>query len=383
MRLLFVLLLACTGLWSSAQSIRGRLLADGQPIGMGNILIYAQKDSIRPLVLLVTNSIGQFQATLPMPGTYTLKTALIGYKPISRVIEVNTDLDLGDLSLQLNTRTMQEITVTGKKKLIQKTSTGFVVASDAILTQAAGTATDLLANIPTILVDGEGAITIRGKAPTILVNGRNSNLTANLDRIPASAIERIEVINNPGARYDADGEGGIINIVLKKNTAAGTNGAFALGAGMGAKERLSSSFMLNHKAGGVNLGMNYDNRYARRTRNVNTQRETYDLDQGHFLDQQRTDNRTEQTHNVKLNADYAGKKDELSFEGIFGYENTRNYEPLYTRSYFKDKTFDYGNLRTSDENPFERNWEGNLNYNRKFANNRKTLSSNISYAFGN
>ncbi|MFN5648379.1 MAG: hypothetical protein ACK458_12755, partial [Sphingobacteriales bacterium] len=159
MRLLFVLLLACTGLWSSAQSIRGRLLADGQPIGMGNILIYAQKDSIRPLVLLVTDSIGQFQATLPMPGTYTLKTALIGYKPISRVIEVNTDLDLGDLSLQLNTRTMQEITVTGKKKLIQKTSTGFVVASDAILTQAAGTATDLLANIPTILVDGEGAIT--------------------------------------------------------------------------------------------------------------------------------------------------------------------------------------------------------------------------------
>ncbi|MFN5477249.1 MAG: hypothetical protein ACK484_11730, partial [Sphingobacteriales bacterium] len=121
MRLLFVLLLACTGLWSSAQAIRGRLLADGQPIGMGNILIYAQKDSIRPLVLLVTNSIGQFQATLPMPGTYTLKTALIGYKPISRVIEVNTDLDLGDLSLQLNTRTMQEITVTGKKKLIQKT----------------------------------------------------------------------------------------------------------------------------------------------------------------------------------------------------------------------------------------------------------------------
>jgi outer membrane receptor protein involved in Fe transport len=383
MRLIFVLIFSITFLSSSAQSIRGRLLADGQPIGMANILIYAPNDSIRPLVFLVTDSIGQFQSTLPAPGTYTLKTALIGYKPITRVLNVNTDLNLGDLSLQLNTRTMQEITVTGKKKLIQKTTTGFVVASDAILTQAAGTATDLLANIPTILVDGEGAITIRGKAPTILVNGRNSNLTANLDRIPASAIERIEVINNPGARYDADGEGGIINIVLKKNTAAGTNGAFALGAGMGAKERLSSSFMLNHKAGAVNLGMNYDNRYARRTRDVNTQRETFDLDQGHFLDQQRNDNRTEQTHNLKLNADYAGKKDELSFEGIFGCENTRNYEPLYTRSYFNDRSFDYGNLRTSDENPFERNWEGNLNYNRKFANSRKTLSSNISYAFGN
>ena len=216
MRLIFVLIFSITFLSSSAQSIHGRLLADGQPIGMANILIYAPNDSIRPLVFLVTDSIGQFQSTLPAPGTYTLKTALIGYKPITRVINVNTDLNLGDLSLQLNTRNMQEITVTGKKKLIQKTTTGFVVASDAILTQAAGTATDLLANIPTILVDGEGAITIRGKAPTILVNGRNSNLTANLDRIPASAIERIEVINNPGARYDADGEGGIINIVLKK-----------------------------------------------------------------------------------------------------------------------------------------------------------------------
>ncbi len=383
MRYCLLLIAISLSLGSKGQQIRGRLLADGQPISMTNILVYGQTDSVRPLVFLVTDSLGVFEARLPARGTYILKTALIGYKPIVRTIEVGDLLDLGDLSLSLNTRTMQEITVTGRKKMIQKTATGFIVQSDAILTQAAGTATDLLSNIPTVLVDGEGAITIRGKAPTLLVNGRNSNLTSNLDRIPASAIERIEVVNNPGAKYDADGEGGIINIVLKKNTQPGTNGAFAIGAGMGASGRLSSSLMLNHKVGAVNLGLNYDNRFANRTRDVTTNRETYDVVDGHYLEQQRHDDRREQTQNVKFNADYAGKRDELGFEGIFSYEKVKNVEPLYTRSYNINRVFEYGNLRQTNENPFERNWEGNLTYNRKFSNSRRTLSAGLSYAYGN
>jgi outer membrane cobalamin receptor len=206
---------------------------------------------------------------------YTLKAALIGYKSYSKVFNVDKDLDMREISLDLLNTSLKEITITGKKKLIQKTNTGFIVQTDAILTQVAGTATDLLANIPTVLVDGEGAITIRGKAPSFLLNGRNSNLTANLDRIPASSIERIEVINNPGAKYDADGEGGIINIVLKKNIEPGTNGAFAVSGGKGAKKDSIVLLLLNHKAGQVNLGLGYDNRFANRTRAVNTDRRDY------------------------------------------------------------------------------------------------------------
>jgi len=365
-----------------AQSLKGRLLAQGQPVSMANILVYGA-DSTRPAAFLTTDSLGLFHAPLPANGNYSVKTALIGYRVYLNVVTVIGDLDLGDISLQLIASNLQEITVTGRKKLIQKTNNGFIVQTDAILTQAAGTATDLLSSVPTVLVDAEGAVSLRGKAPNLLINGRNSTLTKDLNRIPASSIERIEVINNPGARYDADGEGGIINIVLKKNAEAGTNGAFAVAGGRGARERFNTSLLLNHKAGKVNLGMGYDNRYAWRTRSVNTDRETFNADKGHYLEQSRFDDRTEQTHNLKFNADYSGKRDDISFEGIFGYEKVRNLEPLYTRSYSRDRIFEFGNLRTSDENPVERNWEGNLNYVHRFAKEKKILSASLAHSFGN
>jgi outer membrane receptor protein involved in Fe transport len=216
----------------------------------------------------------------------------------------------------------------------------------------------------------------------VLVNGRNSNLGNNLQRIPASSIDKIEIVNNPGAKYDADGEGGVINIVLKKDMRPGTNGAFAIGGGMGAKERFNSSLLLNHREGNVNFGLGYDNRFAKRTRQVFTDRETFAADEGHFLSQNRHDDRTEQTQNVKLNIDYGNTKNEFGFEGIFGYDQTRNYEPLYSRSFSKDGSFNYGSLRISDERQVERNWESNLNYNRKFANARRGLSANFSHSFG-
>jgi outer membrane receptor for ferrienterochelin and colicin len=99
--------------------------------------------------------------------------------------------------------------------------------ADATLSQQGGTATDVLRNMPTVAVDADGGVTIRGKAPMILINGRNSALT-NLESIPAASIESIEVINSPGAQYDADSEGAIINIKLKKSDLDNLNVALAL-----------------------------------------------------------------------------------------------------------------------------------------------------------
>lgn len=124
----------------------------------------------------------------------------------------------------------------------------------------------MLRNTPTVVVDPEGDdITIRGKVPLILINGRNSSLNAT-NRIPASSVESIEIINNPSAQYDADSEGGIINIKLKTSTQKGTNGSAALGGGFGAHGRVNGSFMINHQTGKWNFGLAYDNRFANRTR---------------------------------------------------------------------------------------------------------------------
>jgi outer membrane receptor for ferrienterochelin and colicin len=111
--------------------------------------------------------------------------------------------------------------------LSKKTAQGFIMNADATLSQQGGTATDVLRNMPTVAVDADGGVTIRGKAPMILINGRNSALT-NLESIPAASIESIEVINSPGAQYDADSEGAIINIKLKKSDLDNLNVALAL-----------------------------------------------------------------------------------------------------------------------------------------------------------
>ena len=369
-----------------AQLIRGKISSENQPLAMANVMLYASSDTARPVVFLSTDSSGLFEARPPAAGQFTLRVQLIGFIPYSTSITLSQGqmLDMGTIDMVLAGNTMQEVTVTAKKKLIQRTNTGFTVQADAILTQAAGTATDLLANIPTVLVDGEGGISIRGKSPMILINGRNSNLGANLERIPASSIERIEIINNPGAKYDADAEGGIINIILKKNAQKGTNGAFAIGGGYGARERFNSSLLLNHREGNTNLGLSYDNRMGRRTRTVNTDRETFAADDDHYLYQDRFDERKELTHNLKLNADHTTKrKDQFSFEGIYGYDNDWNYETLLSN--FKDRanTFTEGNQRISDERQLEHNWEGSMNYIRKYANERKQLSAGLSHSYGN
>lgn len=381
--ILFVLVLL--PLFMKAQMLKGKVWSDNQPLPFANVMLYTSKDSLRPAVFLSTDSSGHFE-TRTNPGHYTLRIQLIGFRPYSQSIELGKEqlLDLGDINMSPGGNTMQEVTITARKKLIQRTNTGFIVQSDAIITQAAGTATDLLANIPTVLVDGEGGVSIRGKAPMILINGRNSNLGANLERIPASSIERIEIINNPGAKYDADGEGGIINIILKKNAQKGTNGAFAMGGGYGARERFNSSLLLNRREGNTNLGLSYDNRIGRRTRSVNTDRETFASDQEHYLDQDRFDERKEITHNLKLNVDHTTKrKDELSFEGIYGYDNDWNYETLLSQ--FKDPSnaFTSGNQRVSDERPIEHNLEGSMNYVRKYTNERKQLTANLSHSYGN
>ncbi|HSF44579.1 MAG TPA: TonB-dependent receptor, partial [Chitinophagaceae bacterium] len=385
MRLFLLLLLTFTAEYGYAQRVGGRVMSDGQPLSMANVIIFTDKDSTQPVLFTSSDSLGYFSGSLPARGDYSLRVQLIGFTAFRQMISISEDsLNLGNINMYLENRTMQEITVTAWKKMITRTNSGFTVQTDAILTQATGTATDLLANIPSILVDAEGGVSIRGKSPLILINGRNSNLGGNLDRIPASSIERIEIINNPGSKYDADGEGGIINIILKKNSKEGTNGAFALSGGYGAHERFSGSFLLNHRPGNTNFGFSYDNRIGRRTRKIEADREDFAADDGHFLNQDRFDERKEITHNFKINADHTtGRKDIISFEGIYGYDNDWNYETLNSRFSDKAGNFNEGNIRISDERQLEHNLEGSLNYTRKFSNDKKALIAGISHSFGN
>jgi len=371
----------------SSQTLIGKVLSESKPMESANIYLYPRLDSTKMAGFATADTDGKFQFMDIPPGPYLIKVQRIGFLVIRKEMTVKPGKevqDLGSFDMLSDRRTLQGVTVTAPRKIIQKTPQGFVVRAEDNITSGTGTATDLLANTPTVIVDAEGAISMRGKSPQVLVNGRNSALTThNLDRIPASSIDRIEIINTPGARYDADAEGGIINIILKKNTKPGTNGAFAIGAGYGAKYRLNSSFILNHQfSPKLNLGVSYDNRFAGRKRYIDAQRENFNLTDEHFLVQHRDDDRSETEHNFKLNLDYdINKKNSLGFEGIYGHNGQHNMESLTSNLQKSDRSFTSANNRFSDEIPNEDVFELSSNYAHKFNDSRRSLTAELSTSF--
>ncbi len=226
-------------------------------------------------------------------------------------------------------------------------------------------------------VDADGSITLRGKSPLILINGRNSNL-ANADQIAASSVETIEIITSATAKYDANAESGIINIILKKNKADGFNGAFALGVGMGSRFRTNGTALLNHKTSKWNMGIAYDNRYAGRTRTIVGNRTTYQSFSNYLLSQYRFDERIERLQNLKLNIDYQiNKTNSLSFEAIGNAQGQDNDESLQSKFLKQNNQFNTGNDRHSVEIRRSKVAELALIFDRKFENKLKSLSASL------
>lgn len=365
-------------------TINGIIIEGNKPVEFATAYVVDAADSSKIIKSTVTDSIGQFQFTELLFGQYVLKVQMIGYQSIKLQVildSLHPSIDLQTIKLINDSKLLDGVDVVAHKDLIQKTTQGFIINAKDNLTQAGGTATDILKNTPTVVVDPEGGITIRGKSPLILINGRNSSLGAT-DRIPASSIESIEIINNPSAQYDADAEGGIINIKLKKNTTKGTNGSIGLGAGYGAHGRLNSSFIINHSTGKWNFGLAYDNRFASRTRQAISTRTNFDIPSSYYLNQKRFDNRSEQTQNLKFNIDFnPNDKNSFSFEAIGNIDGQANDETLTSSITTQTDSFNSKNVRESIEIGKEKVAEFALSYNRKFSDSRRKLSANVSSSF--
>ena len=195
----------------SAQTVSGKVTANHSPVEYATVAVYALADSNKIINAVNTDSLGNFFFRNLSFNSYYLKIHSLGFVSLTKSFVIDNEhqnIFLNEIELQPDTKTLNEVTITSQKQLLKKTQNGFIVSAKDNISQASGTATDLLRNVPTVVVDEDGNISIRGKSPLILINGRNSNLSAT-DRIPASSVESIEIINNPTAKYDADAEGGI------------------------------------------------------------------------------------------------------------------------------------------------------------------------------
>lgn len=207
-----------------------------------------------------SGSKGTFTINNVLPGTYSVMAESIGYKANTiakvTVIKKNEVINLKNIALFAAATTLQNVTVTAQGRLIENKIDKTVFNAEKDITSQTGVATDILRKVPQVTVGVDGNVELAGNAAIrFLINGKpssafGSNIADVLQAIPANQIKSIEVITNPGAKYDAQGLGGIINIILKKSNAQGINGNVSLTGGTRTE---NGSFNFNARKGKLAL----------------------------------------------------------------------------------------------------------------------------------
>lgn len=244
--------------------------ANGKAISEATVLLMQQKfDSVSQKnkeVLFrnfITGNNGDFTfEELPVFSKYVLKISNTGFKPYDLPVSFladktgagsgmpSFDKDLGNIKLTSDVKELQSVVITAAPASMKLNADKKVFNVEKNIMSAGGTAVDVMRNVPSVNVDIDGNITMRNSAPQLLVDGRPTTLT--LDQIPADAIESVEVISNPSAKYDASGGGaGILNIILKKNKKTGYNGNVR--AGIDKRGALNGGFDFNVRQGKINF----------------------------------------------------------------------------------------------------------------------------------
>ncbi len=222
----------------------------------------------KPIDGVVTNDKGEFSLNNLADGDYKITIDFIGYKrktiDFIKITEANKQVDLGNVLLGSASKLLKSVTVTANAPIIQNKIDKIVYNAENDLTSQGGVALDVLKKVPQVSVDIDGNVQLLGSSGVkFLINGKPSTIFGSsvadaLQSIPADQIKSVEVISSPGAKYDAAGTAGIINIILKKNNAYGVNGSINLSAGT---RRNNGSINLGAKKGsfGINAYFNGNN----------------------------------------------------------------------------------------------------------------------------
>lgn len=346
----------------------------------------------------VTDLQGKFSVESPSPKVY-LALDFIGYKTttITDIPSANESkiIDMGIISLSAGGVNLDDIEITAERSettfaLDKKI---FTVGKD--LANRGGTAQEILDNVPSVTVDVEGNVSLRGSENVrILIDGKPSGLigigeSGGLRSIPSNLISQIEVVTNPSAKYEAAGTAGIINIVLKKDKRSGFNGSFEMTLGNPAQYGAGAN--INYRSGKVNWFTSYNLQYRESPGFGVAYQNYYQGDSTLITQIDRDMNRSGLSHNMRFGADYF-LTDNQTLTASLNYRlgdddntNTISYRDLtvpgiLTHSDRIIPSFDDPyTLRTDDEIEDESKQEYSLDYRKKFADKGKSLSGRLSY----
>ncbi len=380
--LMFVLQLPVSAQSSERTFIVTGAVVDDQNLAIpfANAAVYSNLDSAL-VGGSASDETGVFSISLK-PGNYYVKVTFLSYrdKVIPNVNVINRNLDLGTIVLEADTRLLETVEIQGQRSQmeLQLDKRVFNVGSD--LSTSGGNAADILNNVPSVNVEVDGTVSLRGNENVrILINGKPSGLTSRdpdaLRNLQANLVERVEVITNPSSRYEASGEVGIINIVLKKNQENGLNGTFT--GVVGHPDFLGGSYSLNMRRKKVNIfssyGMDYRKSpgYSRMYQRFNGgERET-------FQDGDRS--RSEISHNIMGGLDYfINDKNSITGSIMYNFGDGLNRSTLTYNDFLNGESAGVSR-RTDREVEDEKNIEAALNYKREFKREDQTLTADFQY----
>lgn len=357
-----------------------------EPIGFANVIIYTVQDSM--ITGTTTDINGKFFFENVPLGDYRVEMSFIGYDTENREVELNEIervFSIGDVILGTAGQNLDEVVVTAERAVMELGLDRKVFNVEKSIAAAGGSAEDLLRQLPSISVDLEGNISLRGSGNVrFLINGRPSGLVGSdpatyLKSLSATNIERIEIITNPGAAYDPDGTAGLINIVLKNKREDGFNASINLNAGTGNK--FDGSLDMNWRKGKFNsfagVSGRYDERFFTGFRNQSgviedssfTRRFTFDGD------------RIRKSTTFKLGTEYSlGKRATISLQGNYQLENGQSNNDRVTSFFNSANELDSESSRLETEPSDETDYEISANYTTTFKKEGRSLSANISYS---
>ncbi|UOG74378.1 TonB-dependent receptor [Hymenobacter tibetensis] len=231
--------------------------ATKKPVQFATVALFPAAGD-KPLDGTTCDERGRFVLKGLAPGSYRVQISFLGYgNRTENVTVTDGTADLGTISLASTAQKLGEVTVTGERDVIETKPDRIVYNAEKDITNSGGTAADVLRKVPLVNVDPDGNVELRGTSNVrVLINNKPSGIVASsvadaMKQIPADQIKSVEVITTPSAKYDAEGTGGIINIILKKNNLEGVNGSVGLAGGTRSSNGNAS---LNYRKG--KLGIN-------------------------------------------------------------------------------------------------------------------------------
>jgi len=353
-----------------------------KPVEFATVTLFAlRKDSIISGALVQQN--GDFNLEKLPFGRYRLKISFIGYKTIEQAVEITPqkmEQDLGNFRLKLDAELLSTIEVEAEKATVIMSIDRKVYNVDKDISARGGTGLDVMKNLPGVSVDAEGNVNLRNGNPTVFIDGRPSTIT--LEQIPSDQIERVEIITNPSAKFDASTTGGILNVVLKKNTKPGYNGM--INAGYGFFNRYNGGGNINIKEGKLNIGLSYNinsrmvetEGFNRRTNFLNDT-ETGSFDQSNINFGGRT------FQFGRLNFDYQiSNRSTLTLAQNIGGGNFRTDDEQTFLTYDGGKNLIESGFRTNDQENFFRNYTTQVLWRQTYPKEGKEWTADLTYNIG-